>query len=320
MPILSFVAPVFNEEKCLHELYARTKKTAESLGFEYELLCVDDGSRDSSPQIIRELHRQDPRVRMVSFSRNFGHQAAVMAGLHHTTGDLVAVVDSDMQDPPEVVAEMVAKWREGYKIIYGVRQNRKEGLFLRICYKTYYRILGTLANLKIPLDAGDFCLLDRQVVTELIKLDEYNPFVRGLRAWVGFSACGQPYDRPARLAGETKYTFAKLVRLGFAGIISYSNVLLNSATIFGLIISAASLLYALYIFVFTVMIYFGFMRRTPNFIVGWATVVCGLYFLFGTMFVYLGILGHYLSQIFMQTKRRPLFIVKEFLGPTKGGS
>ena len=310
---ISFVTPVLNEELNVEELYCRIRTTAESIATDFELICVDDGSTDGTLNKLRALHENDPRLKIISFSRNFGHQLAVTAGLHHATGDCVAILDGDLQDPPEVVERLVNKWREGFPVVYAIRKKRKEWWFKRLCYNMFYRLLKKMARVDIPLDAGDFCLLDNLVVQRMRELNEFNPFVRGLRAWLGFDQAGVEYERPARKLGETKYSYWKLARLAFHGIISFSDVLLNSAAIIGVVISILSALYGVWIALNRILIAAGIFGE-ENLVPGFTTLICFLTFLMGLIFIYLGILGKYIGYIFMQSKGRPLYITKEVRG------
>lgn len=313
---ISVVIPCFNEEAVLDLLYERLIKVLERLGSPYELIFVNDGSRDNSVHIIKELNRQNPKTKLVSLSRNFGHQIATMAGLHYAQGDCAVVIDADLQDPPEVIEKMVAKWREGFDVVYGIRRQRKESKILQFCYRVFYILLQKMSFVYIPRDAGDFCLMDSHVVRQMRRLSEERPFVRGLRSWIGFKQIGIEYERAGRIAGHTKYSFRRLFRLAFDGIFSFSNVILRVATIFGLMISLLSIIYALYIAINRIRISLGLLDSS-QFIPGWATLTCSIMFLLGLQFIFLGILGEYIGRIFAQVKRRPLFVVDEELGLEK---
>ena len=208
--MISIVIPVYNEKENISELYNRITSAAEQWGDDYEVVVVDDGSSDSSLQQLAMIHWQDPRWKVLSFSRNFGHQAAVSAGLFYSRGDVVALMDADLQDPPEELPRFLEKWREGYQVVYAIRTQRKEGLLKRACYKLFYRLLRRLASIDIPVDAGDFCVMDRMVVEVLRAMPERTRFVRGLRSWAGFRQVGVPYERSSRHAGAPKYTLSKL--------------------------------------------------------------------------------------------------------------
>lgn len=316
---LSFVIPMFNEEDCVPILYSRLIKVCRQLGVNFELVAVNDGSSDKTLSILKKLRQKDPSVKIISFARNFGHQIAIIAGLKYASGDVVIVMDADLQDPPEVIPKMLQKWREGYKVIYGIRQEREEMWMKKICYKIFYRLLLKMSPLKnIPLDAGDFCLMDKKVVKEMRKLREDRPFIRGLRTWVGFRQIGVSYRRPGRLAGQSKYNFVKLFHLAFDGLLSFSTVSLRMTIFAGLVISCLSIGYALYISVSRIMIIFKIIT-VNNTIPGWTTPVVSVTFLMGLQFIFLGILGEYVSRIYSQSKNRPYFVIEEKLG-LKGSS
>jgi dolichol-phosphate mannosyltransferase len=310
---ISVVTPCFNEEAVLALFYEQLIKVLERLGLPYELIFVNDGSRDNSVHIIKELNRQNPKTKLVSLSRNFGHQIATMAGLHYASGSCSVVLDADLQDPPEVIEKMVEKWRKGYDVVYGVRRQRKESKILQFCYRVFYILLQKLSFVHIPRDVGDFCLMDNRVVRQMRRLSEERPFVRGLRSWVGFKQIGIEYERAGRIAGHTKYNFRRLFRLAFDGIFSFSNVILRVATVFGLMISLLSIVYAVYIGVNRIRISLGLIDSS-RLIPGWATLTCSIMFLLGLQFIFFGILGEYIGRIFAQVKRRPLFVVDEELG------
>lgn len=300
---LSVVIPVYNEEALLHELHRRLKGALEPLGLRYEVILVNDGSRDRTPAILAELTASEPAFRAIHFSRNFGHQAAVTAGLDHASGQAVLVMDADLQDPPELVGEMLAKWREGWQVVYGVRRKRKESAIKRLAYWGFYRLLRTVTNVEIPLDAGDFALMDRRVVAALRALPERNRFVRGIRSWVGFRQTGLAYERDARYAGEVKYTFSKLVRLALDGLIAFSYAPLRVAVYLGLLISIAS---------FVIALFFLFYKLIVGVDVpGWTSLLIAVLFMGGIQLLTLGVMGEYVSRIYDEVKQRPVYVVAE---------
>ena len=311
--LISFVSPFYNEEGCIAEYYQRVKDTAAILNADFELICVDDGSTDNTLNILKSLHEQDSSLKVISLSRNFGHQIALIAGLHHVSGDCAIVLDGDLQDPPEIALDMVEKWRQGYQVVYAIREKRKEGVFKRICYKTFYRILGKLSKINIPMDSGDFCLMDKIIVEHIKKFNEINPFVRGLRSWIGFRQTGQRYERSVRNAGKSKYSYYKLFQLAFHGLTSFSDALLNLSGITGIFLALSSLLYGFLISVNRILIFFGYMS-SERLIPGWTTIVALLTLVIGMQFIFMGIIGKYIGYIFMQSKQRPLYIVKETYG------
>lgn len=310
---ISIIIPILNEEKIILELYNRLSSVLTNLNYGYEIIFIDDGSYDNSFNILRNLHEKDKNIKIIKFSRNFGHQIAITAGLHYVSGDCVIVMDGDLQDPPEVVVEMIKKWRQGFDVVYGVRRHRKETWIKRACYRIFYLLLYKMSPLRIPRDVGDFCLMDKRVVLEMRKLCEKTPFIRGLRTWVGFKQTGIEYDRPVRGAGRPKYNIIGLFRLAFDGMLSFSSVPLRAATILGLIVSFISIVYALYIAANRILIVFGFIDAT-HLISGWATLVCSIMLLMGMQLIFLGILGEYIGRIFIQVKGRPLFVVDEKVG------
>ena len=311
--MISVVVPCYNESAVLDRLYERLTAAAESWNEPFEIVVVDDGSNMETWGKLNAIHRQDPRWRLVRFSRNFGHQTAVSAGLSYASGDAVLVIDADLQDPPEILHEFLAKWREGYEVVYAVRRNRKESLFKRVCYSAFYRVLSKMSDVAIPLDSGDFCLMDRKVVDLLCSFPEQNRFVRGLRAWTGFRQVGLPYDRHAREAGEPQYTFRGLVKLAVDGVFSFSTAPLRFVTRMGFFISAlamAGTVFSLAQRVFADWFAQIGLRPVP----GFATIVISLLFLGGIQLISLGVIGEYIGRIYEQVKQRPLWIVRETWG------
>jgi polyisoprenyl-phosphate glycosyltransferase len=306
-PLLSVVIPIYNEQATLSELYRRlTRVLSENLAeLAYEIVFVNDGSTDGSIQILSELHADDPAVKVVNLSRNFGHQAALTAGLDYTKGDVVICMDGDVQDPPEIIPTLVARWRDGNDVVYAVRKLRKEGFIKRGCYAAFYRLLRRLSMVSIPLDAGDFALMDRRVVDCLKALPERSRFIRGLRTWVGFRQAAVEYEREKRFAGVPKYTWSKLVHLAVNGLLSFSALPLRMATAVGFMISFCSLLgiiVALYLKLFTDLA-----------IPGWTATVIPILVLGGIQLLSIGILGEYIAQIFDEVKQRPLYIIDGIL-------
>lgn len=313
-PFVSFVIPMYNEEECAEILYSRILKVCSGAKIKFELIAIDDGSADRTLSILKKIHRKDPRLKIISFARNFGHQVAIVAGLKYALGDVVIVMDADLQDPPEIIPEMIKKWREGYKVIYGIREERDESWLKKVCYKVFYRLLLKISPLKnIPLDAGDFCLMDKRVVLEMRRFKEDRPFIRGLRTWVGFKQTGIEYSRPGRLAGKSKYNFIRLFHLAFDGLLSFSTLALRMTIIAGMIISFFSITYALYIAVNRILILFNVLISNDA-IPGWTTPVVSITFLMGLQFIFLGILGEYVSRIYSQSKDRPQYVIEEALG------
>ena len=302
---LSIVVPVYNEEATLPELRRRLGEILPAVGGEAEVVLVNDGSRDGTASLIGGICREDRRFRGVHFSRNFGHQAAVAAGLRYARGRAVVVMDADLQDPPQLVLVLLAKWREGYEVVYGRHARReREGWLKRGTAFLYYRLLKQVAQHDVPADTGDFCLMDRRVVDLLNAMPERNRYIRGLRAWVGFRQTAVDFDRPGRFAGEPKYTFRKSFSLAVNGIISLSKAPLRVATWFGLAVSATS---------FILAVAFVIEKLTVGVeIRGWASTVVIILFLGGVQLLTIGIIGEYISRIYDEVKQRPLFVVRDF--------
>jgi polyisoprenyl-phosphate glycosyltransferase len=309
-PEICVAVPLFNEEDNVLELHKRLERTLRSLNLTYEILYIDDGSRDQTSAILARLCETSPHVASIHLSRNFGHQAAVTAGIDHGRGQAVVVMDGDLQDPPEVIPGFVAKWREGYEVVYAVRRNRKEGMLKRAAYAAFYRTLNAISDLDIPLDSGDFCLMDRRVVDVLKHLPERMRFVRGLRSFVGFRQIGVEYDRPARAAGRPKYTFRNLVGLALDGLVSFSSYPLRLVARIGL----ATILIAIILLVWALIDAF-FHRTAPQ---GWASTVIVVLFMSAVQLFGIAILGEYLRLIFLEVKGRPTYIVRNYTSADGG--
>jgi dolichol-phosphate mannosyltransferase len=305
-PVYSVVAPVFNEEETLPHFYERVVAVMEQVGEPFELVLVNDGSSDGCAAIMRELHQRDPRVRAVQFSRNFGHQIAISAGLDYARGDAVVIIDSDLQDPPEVIPELIARWKGGAEVVYAQRAHRSgETKFKLLTAAAFYRLIGRLTSVDIPRDTGDFRLLDRQVVQTLVAMREHHRFMRGLSAWVGFRQEAVPYDRHERYAGVTKYPLRKMIRFSLDAITSFSHVPLQLATSLGFVLAGLSLL--------GIVIAIA-LRVITGAIVGQASTLILVLFLGGIQLIFLGIIGEYLGRIYDEVRARPLYIVREVLG------
>ncbi len=305
---LSVVIPCKNEEEVLHKTNNRLITVLERMRIPFELIYIDDGSSDSTPELLRELHARDARIRMVQFSRNFGHQMAITAGLEHASGDAVVIIDADLQDPPEVIAQFYQKWLDGYDVVYGVRTDREgETAFKLWTAKAFYRFIGSLSDTEIPLDTGDFRLMDRRVVDALLEMPERDRFVRGMVSWLGFSQTAVEYRRAARAAGVTKFPLGKMLRFATDGIVSFSILPLRLATWTGF---AASFVAILGIFVVLLEHLFG----VPGLVKGWTSVVVMVLFIGGVQLVCIGIIGEYVGRIYGETKRRPLYVVRERMG------
>jgi dolichol-phosphate mannosyltransferase len=312
--LLSVIVPCFNEQ----DMVSMTHQCLiEALGdnpeFALEIIYVNDGSRDHTEDILFDLQSDDKRAKVVSLSRNFGHQPAVTAGLAYATGDIVAIIDADLQDPPEVILQMINKWRQGYDVVYGIRTKRKEGLFKRLSYACFYRLYRLLASVDVQLDSGDFALLDRRVVNVLNSLPEKNRFLRGLRAWTGFRQTGLVYERAARAAGETKYTFKKLLKLAFDGLFNFSTAPLTIIFIMG-IITAFTAVTAAFVYLVARFGDFTIFGHSPGDVPGFSTLIIAILFFSGVQLISVGILGEYLGRLYQEAKMRPTYIVKEVRG------
>ncbi|CBK40506.1 MAG: glycosyltransferase [Nitrospira sp.] len=301
-PELSVIIPVFNEAENLPTLHGRLTRALVNLGMEYEIVLVDDGSQDQSPDILRRMEAEDQRIVIVEFARNFGHQVAISAGLEQSRGRVVCIMDADLQDPPEVLHTFLAKWREGWEVVYAIRTERKEWWGKRLAYAGFYRLLQRVANIDIPLDAGDFCVMDRRVVDLLVRMPERNRFVRGIRSWVGFKQIGVPYERHARHAGAPKYTFRKLLYLALDGLISFSHMPLRIITLLGFSVSFLSFLVALFYLVKKFTLGTG--------VPGFTTLVVSIFFLSGIQLMTIGVIGEYIGRISDEVKRRPLYVAR----------
>ncbi|MBH8604046.1 glycosyltransferase family 2 protein [Thermoactinomyces sp. CICC 10522] len=299
----SIIIPVYNEEAVIHETHRRLTQVMESLAEPYELLFVNDGSQDRTEEIITELKEADPHVKLLDFSRNFGHQIAITAGMDHALGDAIVIIDADLQDPPELIPQMIEKWKEGYEVVYAKRSKRKgETLFKKWTAALFYRTLRALTEVNIPLDTGDFRLIDRKVAEAMKGIREKNRFVRGLVSWVGFRQTAIEYVRDERFAGETKYPLKKMLRFSMDGITSFSYKPLKLATYLGFFISFASFLYLL--------VSLGERLFTTSTVAGWTSLIACVLLLNGVILIILGILGEYVGRIYDETKNRPLYILR----------
>jgi len=308
------VLPAYNEEEVLPQTYARFSaecpKFAE-LGLDYEIIFVNDGSVDSTPAKLDELAAKDPHVRAVHLTRNFGHQAAISAGLTVARGDAVAIMDCDLQDPPEVLPLFIKKWREGNQVVYAIRKKRKEWFGKRLAYWTFYRLLAAISDLKIPLDSGDFCLMDRSALNLLNALPERQRFVRGLRTWVGLKQTGVEYERDARAAGVPQYTFRSLVKLAMDGLVSFSSTPLRFVTRLGVASAVAAVLLGMWVIGVTIWEWNQQSHKTPR---GWASTSCLILLMSAVQLLSLGIIGEYLARIFQEVKGRPTFLIARING------
>ena len=311
--LLSVVVPCFNEEEVIGETIRRLQAFCDSLvNLRVELIFVDDGSHDRTRQLLRDFAAADDRVRVIGFARNFGHQIAVTAGIEAASGDAVVLIDADLQDPPEVVHQMIAKWREGYDVVYGTRTERPgESAFKLATARAFYRLLNRLSDVPIPLDTGDFRLMSRPVVETLKAMPERDRFVRGMVSWVGFRQIALPYRRAERFAGESKYPLRKMLRFATDGILSFSIKPLQMSITMGLlaaVLAMTGIAYALYLRIFTSV-----------WVEGWTALMIAVLFLGGVQLICVGILGEYIGRIYNEVKRRPLYVVQDRIGFADAG-
>jgi glycosyltransferase involved in cell wall biosynthesis len=312
---LSVIIPIYNEEANIPALHERLTSALKPLGVGYELVFVNDGSRDRSMDLIRDLAKQHPGIRYIDFSRNFGHQVAVSAGLDYCLGDRVVIIDADLQDPPELIRDMYAKMKEGYDVVYARRRRRAGESFLKkFTARQFYRILSSITSIDIPLDTGDFRMISRAIVDVLKRMPEQQKFLRGQISWAGFRQTFIEYDRDERHAGTTGYTYKKMMRFALDGITSFSNLPLKFATILGFVVSFTTFFFALY------ALYSRFI--TKSYVPGWTSLMLVVLFIGGVQLICIGIIGEYISRLSSNVRNRPLYIVRETnMAPgTQGGA
>lgn len=308
MPKYSLIIPIYNEEETIPELYRRVSDVMDSLDDSVELILINDGSRDSSLNLMRELQEKDARVCYISFARNFGHQAAVTAGLNFARGQVIVVLDADLQDPPELIPKMIESWQAGYHVVYAQRTKRKkESWFKRLTAYVFYRLLRRLADVDIPADTGDFCLMDRQVVDVLNSMPERNRYIRGLRAWIGFRQTAVKFERDPRFAGEVKYTFKKSLALAINSLVSFSKIPLRLSTYLGLFSALIALFMAL-------LVLYWRLQQPNSPVTGLATILIAVFFLGSVQLISIGILGEYIGRIYEEVKGRPAYTIAEIAG------
>lgn len=307
----SVVIPVYNEALVIRETYKRLKRVMEQTDGVYELLFVNDGSKDETLDMLKELAVRDDTVKYLDFSRNFGHQIAITAGMDYASGEAIVIIDADLQDPPELILEMIEKWKEGYDVVYAKRTKRKgETFFKKATAYAFYRLLQAATEIDIPLDTGDFRLIDRKVRDELVGMRERSRFVRGLVSWVGFKQTAIEYERDERFAGETKYPLKKMIRFSLDGITSFSYKPLKLASLLGFLLSFVSVVWmiaVLYLKLFT-----------HSTVTGWSSLVMTVLFFNGVVLIMLGVIGEYIGRIYDEVKHRPLYILKESWGIRRG--
>lgn len=308
LPKYSLIIPIYNEQETISEMYRRVSAVMDRLDGETELVLINDGSRDKSLSMLRELHQRDKRVCYLSFARNFGHQIAVTAGLNFVRGQVIIILDADLQDPPELIPDILEKWRQGYQVVYAQRtKRRKESWFKRFMAFSFYRLLKSLADVDIPTDTGDFCLMDRSVVDLLNQMPERNRYIRGLRSWVGFQQTAIQFERDPRFAGEVKYTFRKSLSLAINSLVSFSRVPLRIASYMGLISAAFSIVMA------CLVLYWRLVEPNSP-VTGFATIAIAVFFIGSVQLICIGILGEYIGRIYEEVKGRPLYTLAEVGG------
>jgi glycosyltransferase involved in cell wall biosynthesis len=304
---VSIAVPIHNEVSVLPELLSRTLTVLDKIGGgPHELLFVDDGSTDQTFSILEEAAKQDSRILGISFSRNFGHQAALTAALNHVTGDVVVLMDGDLQDAPEVIPQFIDKFQEGYDVVYAQRVRRKEAWPLRISYFAFYRLMAQFSDVTLPLDAGDFALMSRRVVDHLQRMPEHHRYLRGLRSWVGFRQIGIPVERSERHSGQSKYGFLRLLKLASDGIFAFSIVPIRAAALLGLAAIFLSSLFAVYAILAKIFFY-----QSPK---GFTALLLLITFLSGILLFFLGVIGEYVGRIYEETKGRPIYIIERLIG------
>ncbi len=305
--LLSIVVPVYNEQEVIDETFRRLSAVFKDFFMKVEYIFINDGSKDNTYFKLKEIASRNPEVRIINFARNFGHQIAITAGMDYAKGDAIVIIDADLQDPPEVILEMVDKWKEGFEVVYGKRLQRDgETFFKKVTAKTFYRFLDSMTDVKLPVDVGDFRLIDRKVCDAMKCLPERSRYVRGLVSWVGFKQTSVEYHREKRFAGETKYPLKKMLKLAGDGIFSFSYKPLKLATFIGMLVSVCSFIYLVVVLI---------QRFVKNDVVsGWASSIAVTLFLNGVMLIVIGIMGEYVGRIYEEVKARPLYIVGELMG------
>lgn len=303
----SVIVPMYNEEEVIHESYKRLTEVMTKTKESYELIFINDGSRDRTLEIATDLCEKDNHMRLINFSRNFGHQIAVTAGMENSCGQAVIIIDADLQDPPEVMLEMIKKWKEGYDVVYGKRLKRKgETIFKKFTAKMFYRFLNAMTTVDMPVDTGDFRLIDRKVCDTMNSLSERNRYIRGLVSWVGYKQTSVEYVREERFAGETKYPLKKMIKLAGDAILSFSYKPLKMAGVLGVLLSFASFLYLIVIICQRIF--------TTSTVPGWTSILAVILFFNGVTLILHGVTGEYIGRIYEETKNRPLYIIRDKLG------
>ena len=299
---LSIIIPIYNEEGNIPVLYNRLKSVVDSIGVTYELIFINDGSKDASLPLIINLANQDANVKYINFSRNFGHQIAVTAGIDHCSGNAIAIIDADLQDPPELIQDLYNKMKDGFQVVYARRNSRSgESFMKKFTAKMFYRILARITSIKIPVDTGDFRIMDRKIVDVLKQMPEQQKYLRGQIAWAGFNQTYIHYDRNERNAGETGYTYKKMIRLALDGITGFSNLPLKVATLAGFFVSGITFIISLY------ALYSRFISK--DYVPGWTSLILAVLFIGGVQLITIGLIGEYISRMSANVRNRPLYIL-----------
>ncbi len=307
---LSIAIPLHNEEDVLPELLSRIRMVVDQIaGGPHEIVFVDDGSTDHTFLILEEAVKQDPRIQVISLSRNFGHQAAITAALDHATGEAAVVMDGDLQDVPEAIPQFVERFQQGYDVVYAQRVRRKEPWPLRLCYFVFYRMMAKLSDVRLPLDSGDFGLMSRRVIDQVRRMPEHHRYLRGMRSWVGFRQTGVPVEREERHSGKSKYSLSRLVKLATDGMFAFSIVPIRAAALLGAAAIGVSMLYVFYALYFRF-----FLNQSPQ---GFTALIAAVTFLSGVLLFFLGVIGEYVGRIYEETKARPIYIVDRVAGTLK---
>lgn len=301
---VSVIIPVYNEEQIVTVLFDRVMQAMKSWTTDFEIICVNDGSKDNSLNMLIDAHRRDSRWKVISLSRNFGHQAAFLAGLSHASGDVIAMMDGDLQDPPELLQQFYQKLSEGYEVVYGVRKKRKERFLKRLAYKSFYRFLGKVSQVSIPLDSGDFSMFTKDVLEKILQAQEHSLFIRGIRSWIGYKQYPFEYERDRRFGGEPKYTIRKLFQLAYNGIFSFSTFPVKFLTTLGVTVILLALIYSTYAITMKIL-------YPEKIIQGFTTLALAIFIFSGVQLLALGMIGEYVLRIYDETRNRPLFVVKE---------
>lgn len=303
--LISVVIPFYNEQENVEALYRRLGATFKNIGYDFEIIAVNDGSSDETLTMLKSIKLKDKRLKIVDLSRNFGQQIAISAGISFSKGDAVVMLDADLQDPPELILEFIKKWKEGYEVVYGTREKQKGNIFKTACYHMFYRMLQSISHVDVPLDSGDFCLIDKKVVDVLKNIHERNRFIRGIISWIGYRQVGIRYEREFRHAGSPKYTILKVIKLAIDGAISFSHLPLRISSFFGFAISIISFLTGTFLIIKRLL--YGSQMH------GLTSIIVSVLFIGGIQLITIGIIGEYIARIYDETKQRPVFIVRELI-------